>query len=41
MKEGNADFSDYLIGKINQQTGCTETASFDAKLRDTEGFRLL
>jgi len=41
FQQGKADFSDYLLGKINQQAGCTETATFDAKLRDTEGFRLL
>jgi predicted nucleic-acid-binding protein len=38
MKKGKADFSEYLIGKLNQQAGCTETASFDAKLRESEGF---
>ncbi|MFZ1029161.1 MAG: type II toxin-antitoxin system VapC family toxin [Limnoraphis robusta] len=32
MKLGNADFSDYLITRINQTYGCSETASFDAKL---------
>lgn len=32
MKEGSADFADYLILKINQQAGCTRTASFDTKL---------
>ncbi|MFO8040770.1 MAG: hypothetical protein R6U67_15145 [Sodalinema sp.] len=26
MKLGNADFSDYLIVRINQQAGCDETA---------------
>lgn len=41
FRQGKADFSDYLIGKINQQAGCGETATFDAKLRGTEGFRLL
>lgn len=41
FQKGNADFSDYLIGNIHQQAGCTETATFDGKLRDAEGFRLL
>ncbi len=41
MKQGKADFSDYLIGKVNQQAGCTETASFDAKLKSAEGFHSL
>lgn len=41
MKQGKADFSDYLIGRLNQTAGCTETASFNSKLRGAEGFRLL
>jgi predicted nucleic-acid-binding protein len=39
MKAGNADFADYLIGKVNQQAGCTETATFDAKLKNSDGFK--
>jgi predicted nucleic-acid-binding protein len=35
------DFSDYLIGAISQQSGCTTTATFDRKLRDDKGFNLL
>ncbi len=41
MKRGEADFSDYLILKINQQIKCVETASFDAKLQGIEGIRSL
>ncbi|PSB18310.1 PIN domain-containing protein [Phormidesmis priestleyi ULC007] len=41
MKRGGADFSDYLILKVNQQMKCVETASFDAKLQGVEGIRLL
>jgi predicted nucleic-acid-binding protein len=41
MKKGKADFSDYLIGKLNEQAGCSETVTFDAKLQGTEGIRLL
>lgn len=41
MKSGNADFSDYLITRINQLGGCKETASFDAKLGQLEGVKLL
>jgi predicted nucleic-acid-binding protein len=41
MKQGNADFSDYLIAGLNQQYGCAETATFDAKLRGLEGIRSL
>ena len=41
MKQGNADFSDYLIGRLNQQTGCAETITFDKKLNKSKLFRLL
>lgn len=41
MKSGNADFSDYLITRINQLAGCQETASFDAKLGQLEEVKLL
>ncbi len=41
MKQGNADFSDYLIVELNQQQGCTETVTFDAKLRGLEQVRSL
>jgi predicted nucleic-acid-binding protein len=40
-KEGRADFSDYLIGAIACQAGCTETVSFDGKLKNEKGFRCL
>lgn len=40
-KEGRADFSDYLIGAIAYQAGCTETVSFDGKLKNEKGFRCL
>ncbi|MEM9214403.1 MAG: type II toxin-antitoxin system VapC family toxin [Cyanobacteria bacterium P01_F01_bin.150] len=40
-KQGKADFSDYLIGAISKQIGCTETASFDRKLKGEKGFRWL
>jgi predicted nucleic-acid-binding protein len=41
FKQGSADFSDYLIGAVAQQSGCTTTATFDRKLRDDKGFNLL
>ncbi|MFB2921800.1 PIN domain-containing protein [Aerosakkonema funiforme] len=41
MKSGNADFSDYLITRLNQLGGCEETASFDAKLARVESVKLL
>ncbi len=40
-KQGKADFSDYLIGATSRQAGCTETASFDRKLKGEKGFRWL
>lgn len=40
-KQGLADFSDYLIGAIASQAGCTETVSFDSKLKEEKGFRCL
>lgn len=40
-KQGKADFSDYLIGAVSRQAGCTETASFDGKLKGEKGFRSL
>jgi len=40
-KQGKADFSDYLIGATARQAGCTETASFDGKLKGEKGFRCL
>jgi len=40
-KRGKADFSDYLIGVTSRQAGCTETASFDGKLKSEQGFRWL
>ena len=40
-KQGKADFSDYLIGAVSRQAGCTETVSFDSKLKGEKGFRCL
>ena len=41
FKGGKADFSDYLIGAIAQQSGCTTTATFDQKLKNEKGFNCL
>ncbi|MCP2732691.1 PIN domain-containing protein [Limnofasciculus baicalensis] len=41
MKQGKADFSDYLINQINQEAGCAETVTFDSKLKGCSGIRLL
>ena len=40
-RQGKADFSDYLIGAVSQQVGCTETVSFDGKLKGERGFQFL
>ena len=40
-QQGKADFSDYLIGAVAQQAGCTETLSFDGKLKGERGFQCL
>jgi predicted nucleic-acid-binding protein len=40
-KQGKADFSDYLIGAVCRQAGCTETVSFDGKLEGERGFKYL
>jgi predicted nucleic-acid-binding protein len=40
-KQGKADFSDYLIGAISRQAGCTKTVSFDGKLKGERGFQCL
>jgi predicted nucleic-acid-binding protein len=40
-KQGRADFSDYLIGAIAHQVGCSETATFDRKLEGEKGFNCL
>lgn len=41
MREGNGDFADYLLGHINVSAGCSETATFDAKLRGSDLFQNL
>jgi predicted nucleic-acid-binding protein len=40
-KQGKADFSDYLIGAVARQVGCTETISFDGQLKGERGFQCL
>ncbi|MGB3300190.1 MAG: type II toxin-antitoxin system VapC family toxin [Phormidesmis sp.] len=40
-KQGKADFSNYLIGAVSRQAGCTEIVSFDGKLKSEKGFRCL
>ena len=40
-RTGRADFADYLIGAANTNAGCSETATFDRRLRGAAGFRVL
>lgn len=41
FRNGNAGFSDYLIGELASKAGCTETVTFDRKLARAVGFREL
>jgi predicted nucleic-acid-binding protein len=41
FKNSRADFSDSLVGRLNQRLGCGETASFDSAVKTLPGFRLL
>lgn len=38
FRVGPADFSDYLIGRLDRRAGCTSTLTFDRRLLTTEGF---
>ncbi|RMG32672.1 MAG: PIN domain-containing protein [Methanobacteriota archaeon] len=40
-KTGNADFSDYLIGRINRHYGCHKTVTLDKTAGRTDDFLLL
>ena len=40
-RTGRADFADYVIGAAHRHAGCSETATFDRRLRGAKGFRLL
>ena len=41
FKQGRADFSDYIIGAIAQQSGCRITTTLDQKLIGEKGFDVL
>jgi predicted nucleic-acid-binding protein len=41
FREGRADFSDYLLGRIHDDAGCDETWTFENRLSDAEDFALL
>jgi predicted nucleic-acid-binding protein len=40
-REGNGDFSDYVIGRRNSRAGCAHTVTFDRSLRGRASFVLL
>jgi len=40
-RNGNADFSDYLIAQLNKKHGCPFTYSFDKKACQHDHFKLL
>jgi len=40
-RAGRAGFADYLIGEVASAAGCTETVTFDRKLKGSAGYRLL
>jgi predicted nucleic-acid-binding protein len=40
-RKGQADFSDYLLGRANRANGCEYTATFDKKAGKHEIFRLI
>jgi predicted nucleic-acid-binding protein len=41
FQKGRADFSDYLIGAVAQQSGCDITITLDQKLIGEKGFDVL
>lgn len=40
-RKGKGDFSDYAIGNIARVAKCTDTATFDRKLKGSSGFTVL
>lgn len=40
-QRGKGDFSDYVIGRIGQKAGCSETLTFDRDLKADRLFRVL
>jgi predicted nucleic-acid-binding protein len=40
-RQGRGDFADYLIGWQNRRAGCTDTVTFDRKLKKASGFAFL
>ena len=41
FRAGQADFSDYLLGRANHSYGCEHTVTFDKSLKGSKGYRLL
>ncbi len=41
LRTGKGDFSDYLLGRIGQSTGCAETVTMDRGLNDSLLFRVI
>ncbi|HET7295450.1 MAG TPA: type II toxin-antitoxin system VapC family toxin [Vicinamibacteria bacterium] len=41
FRAGRGDFADYMIGRQAREAGCSETATFDARLEDSPLFRFL
>lgn len=41
FETGKADFSDYLIGRLNQKHGCEVTVTLDNKAAQDPSFRLI
>ena len=40
-REGQADFADYLLSRINEAQGCSTTVTFDRAAGKSSGFTLL
>ncbi len=40
-RDGKADFSDYLVGRLGAGSGCKETLTFDRALEGNRFFRLI
>jgi len=38
FRAGDADFADYLIGRLDRRAGCRDTATFDVRLARADGF---
>lgn len=37
-RAGDADFADYLIGRLDRRAGCRDTVTFDVRLARADGF---